>query len=66
MSAYSYFDVLYPQNLMDETIDIKFEDKYYKIFKNYDDMLRRLYGDYMKLPPIEQQVCTHRPIKIQF
>jgi lipopolysaccharide cholinephosphotransferase len=27
--------------------------------ENYDDYLTRLYGDWHKLPPVEQQVTIH-------
>lgn len=34
-----------------EYIDIDFEGHKVMIFKNYDNILKRSYGDYMKLPP---------------
>lgn len=36
----------------------KFEDMEIYIIENSDAYLKRLYGDYMKLPPIEKR-CTH-------
>lgn len=36
-----------------------FEGKMYKIIVGYDEYLRNLYGDYMKLPPKEKQVLKH-------
>lgn len=33
--------------------------------KNYDGLLRRYYGDYMELPPVDKR-CGHRPLKIRF
>lgn len=35
---------------------IKFEDTEACIFENYDIYLSNLFGDYMRLPPVEQQV----------
>lgn len=32
---------------------------------NYDSILRRFYGDYMKIPPVEKQI-THKPKLVQF
>ena len=61
-------------NIVSETLDkneifplkkIKFENKNYYCFKNPDYYLKRLYGDYMKLPPKDKQVA-HIPEKIDF
>lgn len=45
-----------PRECFDESIDAEFEGHMFKVFKNYDLYLSRLYGDYMKLPPKEDQV----------
>jgi len=39
--------------------------KKYNIPNNYDAVLKTLYGDYMKLPPIEKR-STHNPISVKF
>ena len=44
---------------VEELILTDFEGKKYPIPKNYDDILRRCYGDYMKLPPEDKQQPTH-------
>ena len=31
----------------------------FRVPKGYDEILTKQYGDYMKLPPIEQQVTHH-------
>lgn len=36
-----------------------FEDKFYLIPNGYDEILSRLYGDYMQLPPEEERVTHH-------
>jgi len=36
-----------------------FEGKSYRIPENYDELLKIQYGDYMKLPPIEERVNKH-------
>lgn len=41
------------------TIDWPFEDKSFKVMIGYDDYLRRFYGDYMQLPPIEKRISHH-------
>lgn len=40
-----------PRECFDEYIEKDFEGHQFKIFKNYDLYLTRLYGDYMTLPP---------------
>lgn len=43
---------------------IKFEDREYMIFKEYDSFLRETFGDYMQLPPVEDRVGKHRLIRV--
>ena len=43
----------------------KFENKEYNGMNNPDAYLKKIYGDYMKIPPKEKQV-THMPIRIEF
>jgi lipopolysaccharide cholinephosphotransferase len=40
-------------------IDVPFEGRTYKSIANYDAYLKKHYGDYMKLPPKEQQISNH-------
>ena len=47
-----------------ETI-IKFENKLYNCPNDSDAVLKNVYGDYMKLPPVEKRI-THLPKKILF
>lgn len=49
----------FPAADMKKMMDVKFEDRTYKIMIGYDDHLWRTYGDYMKLPPEDQRV-THK------
>lgn len=49
----------WPKSLFDEIVLHKFENEEYFIPKGYDKMLRITYGDYMILPPKEQQVAHH-------
>lgn len=41
------------------TIDTIFENHTFKIIKDYDRFLKQIYGDYMKLPPKEEQIGRH-------
>ena len=45
--------------LFDELINIEFEGKCYAAPKRYDEYLKIMYGDYMKLPPKDKQVSHH-------
>lgn len=42
-----------------DLIDLKFEGHKYKCPAQYDEYLTTIYGDYMKLPPINEQVTRH-------
>ena len=45
--------------MFDHLIDVEFEGYIFKAFADYDEYLKKLYGDYMKLPPKEKQVSHH-------
>lgn len=49
----------YPSSLFDNYVDLQFEDITVRAMAGYDTYLRTAYGDYMKLPPIEQQQPSH-------
>ena len=42
-----------------EAIYLQYEDGMFLAPINYHQMLTKTYGDYMKLPPIEKQICHH-------
>ena len=43
----------------------KFEDRTYMIPNNSEKVLTKVYGDYMKMPPVEERI-THNPVKLIF
>jgi len=45
----------YKRKWYEDTIDMQFEDVSLKACRDYDEYLKFLYGDYMKLPPIEKR-----------
>ncbi len=57
-SLNKYFDA----DLFDNIVKIKFEDMEVSAFGNYDAVLTKIYGDYMKLPPKEDQTWFHHPV----
>ncbi|MGN0316885.1 MAG: phosphorylcholine transferase LicD [Lachnospira sp.] len=52
-----------PKNFWLELEDHVFEDGIFKVPKDYDNYLKSIYGEYMKLPP-ENERKTHGPLYI--
>ena len=48
-----------PCALFDELCSMEFEHEEFCGIKQYDVYLTKMYGDYMKLPPIEKRVSNH-------
>jgi lipopolysaccharide cholinephosphotransferase len=55
----------FAKKLVDELIDVDFENDIFKIPKDYDTFLKCAYGDYMKLPPVEERV-SHGVLSLDF
>lgn len=53
------------KNIFDEQVMVEFEGQKYTTFKDYEKYLTQVYGDYMKLPPVEERV-NHCPKNIDF
>ncbi len=49
----------YPKSVFDEYIEMPFEDTTVRCPKGYDEMLKSIYGDYMTIPPEDQQKGLH-------
>ena len=64
-TTYNYKTELIEKNKYIPTIKMEFEGKLYNAPKEYDYILSRVYGDYMKLPPEEKRV-THNPRRLEF
>lgn len=52
----------YPYNMFDEMKDVNFAGHRVMCVKDTDKILTIDYGDYMKLPPVEERVLKHKPI----
>ena len=50
-------------NYFSKTVEIEFEGEKFKAPVGYHNYLTQIYGDYMKLPPIEKQ-CPHHDLKV--
>ena len=63
--AYHYKKDSFPMDKVFPASLVEFEGKKYKTFNEPKWYLEHLYGDYMKLPPIEKRV-SHNPSKLLF
>lgn len=48
-----------PHSIIESFCDVPFEDRTYRALADWHTYLTNIYGDYMKLPPKEQQVLKH-------
>ncbi len=55
----------FEKDKISDYVEINFEDKKFMTIKNHDYYLSKLYGDYMKLPPVEKRV-NHKPYIVKF
>ena len=60
-----YFTKFFPKEYFNDLIKLEFENLEVKIPKEYDKILRMIYGDYMQLPPEEERV-NHNGSDIDF
>ena len=56
----SYKKLVADREIFKSFVEVDFEGKKYKAPIGYDKWLTLFYGDYMKLPPKEKQVSTHK------
>lgn len=66
ISTFTGMKFSFPHNMFDNIIDVEFEEQSFSMIKDYDCVLRSCYGDYMKLPPKDEQTWYHHPIFISF
>lgn len=50
---------LLPKKILDEYIDINFEDGSFKCFKDFNEVLKITYGNWEELPPEENRISHH-------
>ena len=56
----------FSSDMLDGFIDLQFEDGKFMCCQGWDDHLKRKFGDYMQLPPVEEREWRHHPIIIDF
>ncbi len=54
-----------PSHCFKEYIETEFEGMNFFVFKEYDEYLRILYGDYMELPPVEKRKGQLNPVRLE-
>ncbi len=54
--------ILFPQNVYADQTELMFEGEMFSVPKDYKEYLKLHYGDYMKLPPIEDRKGVHADI----
>ena len=67
ITSFSYIDkeqLPFLREWFINTDDVLFEGRFFKIMRGWDGYLKRLYGDYMALPPIEKRQ-THNALKVE-
>lgn len=57
---------IFPKEYYGEGLLVPFENRQYRIPIKWDQILTKVYGDYMSLPPEEKRKMTHKPIYIDF
>lgn len=62
--ASSFGKSVYSRSFFTDTEETEFCGRKFPIPKNYDALLRILYGDYMQLPPAEERKCKQHAILI--
>lgn len=61
-SGYNAEKEVFPRRIFDHYIDISFEGRLFMAVRDYDICLANNYGDYMKLPPVEQRIPKHNAV----
>lgn len=56
-AASKYGKNIFPRNWFTDLTEMEFEGKRFPVSKQYDQMLKRIYGDYMRIPPEEERGC---------
>jgi len=64
-SHYRCFRQAIPKSTYLPPTEVEFEGRMFSAPRDWDHILRRIYGDYMELPP-EGQRTTHNPVRISF
>lgn len=56
----------FPKEYLETEIEVGFDGHTFAAPEKYAEILKSIYGDYMRLPPVEKRVCRHNPGRIDF
>ena len=62
--ASSFTKNVYPKHFFQDRVELPFEGGMYPVPKDYDGLLRIVYGDYLRIPPPEERECKQHAILI--
>lgn len=57
---------IFDRNVFGEGTFVEFENSFFRVPVKYDEYLSRVYGDYMKLPPLDKRVSPHNILFLSF
>ena len=57
---------LYPADMLDHFVRLPFEDGEFMCFADWDENLKRKFGNYMQMPPEAERTWRHPPMRIDF
>ena len=57
---------LYPSDMLDRFVRLPFEDGEFMCFADWDENLKRKFGNYMQMPPEAERTWRHPPMRIDF
>lgn len=55
-----FYNAIYKKEWFEDSVMLKFEGEEFSCPKNYKEILKNIYGNYMQLPPKEKRVSNHR------
>lgn len=58
--------ICFPSNMLDEYTTLQFEDGKFMCFADWDEHLKRKFGNYLEFPPEAEQMWKHHPIILDF
>lgn len=63
-AASKYSRSVFPSSCFEKTTLLQFESGFFSAPEKYDEVLKLLYGDYMRLPPEEDRKCKEHAILV--
>jgi hypothetical protein len=60
-----YLHIVVKREWISKLIDIRFEESSLSIPDEYEEILKSVYGDYMKLPEVEKRIPSHKSLEIE-